>query len=1028
MISRSGHIFLTILIIILFTGIDLRSQSSHPAYNFKHLNVQNGLVYNIVYHFLQDSRGYMWIGTHNGLSLYDGTRTIHFLPDEKVAGSISGYFINSIVEDSAQRIWIGSQSGIDRYNRATNSFTHFGVDRSDGTKENTYCVALGFISADELWFLETKTSSVRCLNVNTGKTSFIANINATHAQLYKGSGETVHIWSAYDKGTIHQVYRNARLISQQIYFDGKDGPLNTPVLEVMHILQQNDTTVWLSTNRGLVKLNPILNKYSLFSQWQNQDVKELRYAALSSKEQLWVGTGPAGIYVFDIKTSRFIENYRNDNLNPFSICSDNIVSLYFDKTGNFWCGSYGNGASYTHTENKFFSTHISKNDVQPWNGNNYIHWFGYDPDKNIWCMFDNIPGFLVLDKNLQPKKYRMPVFENGTVFNQSMYKLLFDSPTEAWCTTNKGLYLYNLYTNKLREVKYELLSDEVQGSIWIKDITRLKDGSILFSTFKGLYRLTKENGKHMVNPIKFLKPGAYTGCGALFQDESGLIYVKSLVDSLYILKPGLQGKGYELLKEIQFSPMINHYYSEKNDSLIYLATSDGLYQINKQNFQIRKKVFDNKIPSLDISSVFKKDDRFWIFGKKGLSYFNKKNNEARTFTVEDGLPANEFTLSGLVITPDGRCIAGSSNGLVSFYHQQKPNPVYPARPRLTNIYINDTAYTAIINPDETKKIHLSHRENTFSFNFSPITFQHAAECSFEYQLEGYDETWVKSGAGPYTRYSKIPPGNYVFNLRVIDARGVASPFTKTLEIQIARAFWQTNFFIIAALAFMSLAGGLFLKWYFSYKIMKQKQEFEKQQAIEKERTRIATDMHDDLGAGLSRIKFISQSITNKKMDENIIKTELEKITGYSDEMSEKMGEIVWALNEKNDTLADLVAYCRFYTIEYLSNHTISCKADTPLGLPGTFIAGEIRRNIFLSVKECLHNIVKHSGASSVKFSVELSSMIKITIHDDGKGIDWNTIRAFSNGIQNIKNRMKDVNGEVIFSNENGTKVVLTIPL
>ena len=80
-----------------------------------------------------------------------------------------------------------------------------------------------------------------------------------------------------------------------------------------------------------------------------------------------------------------------------------------------------------------------------------------------------------------------------------------------------------------------------------------------------------------------------------------------------------------------------------------------------------------------------------------------------------------------------------------------------------------------------------------------------------------------------------------------------------------------------------------------------------------------------------------------------------------------MGEIVWALNEKNDTLADLVAYSRSYAIEYLANHNIYCKADTPLGLPGTFIAGEIRRNIFLSVKECLHNIVKHSGASSVNF-------------------------------------------------------------
>jgi signal transduction histidine kinase len=219
-----------------------------------------------------------------------------------------------------------------------------------------------------------------------------------------------------------------------------------------------------------------------------------------------------------------------------------------------------------------------------------------------------------------------------------------------------------------------------------------------------------------------------------------------------------------------------------------------------------------------------------------------------------------------------------------------------------------------------------------------------------------------------------------------------------------------------------------LKWYFRYRIRQQKLEFEKQQAIEKERTRIATDMHDDLGAGLSRIKFLSQSILNKKIEDGIVKTELEKITTFSDEMTEKMGEIVWALNEKNDTLADLVAYSRSYAIEYLANHNIQCEAHTPLGLPGTFIAGEIRRNIFLSVKECLHNIVKHAGASCVHFSVALSNKIQIIIHDNGKGIDWNNQRAFSNGIQNIQQRMKEINGEVKFYNEKGTKVVLTIPI
>ena len=179
---------------------------------------------------------------------------------------------------------------------------------------------------------------------------------------------------------------------------------------------------------------------------------------------------------------------------------------------------------------------------------------------------------------------------------------------------------------------------------------------------------------------------------------------------------------------------------------------------------------------------------------------------------------------------------------------------------------------------------------------------------------------------------------------------------------------------------------------------------------------------------LSRIKFLSQALTNKKAGDESIVSGLEKITDYSDEMTEKLGEIVWALNEKNDTLADLVAYTRFYTLEYLANHNIHCDADTPLYLPGTFIPGEIRRNVFLSVKECLHNIVKHACATKVNFSVRLGEKLEVEIKDNGKGVDWDNLRPFSNGLENIRKRMHEIHGNAEFLTNCGTRVSLRVPL
>ncbi len=1028
MIARTAYRLLIIAIIII-TAIDLRAQSFNPVYNFKHLNVQNGLSQNIVYHFLQDSRGYIWIGTHNGITLFDGMRAINFLHNEQDKTSLSGNFITNILEDSAKQIWVGNETGIDLYNRIDNTFSHFGVDRPGGSKDNTYCVLLGFTSAHELWFLDTKTKSVRSLDTKTKTTSYIADLNAYNALFYKGDrvGD-YHIWSSYDKGSIHQVYRHNKLIKQQTFFSGKNGGINKPELEVSHVLQQNDTTVWLSTNDGLARLNPVTSKYLVFKTWQNQIVKEFRYAALSPKGQLWLASGAGGVYTFDINNNQFTNNFSNSKLDPFSICSDNIVSLYFDRSDNIWCGSYGNGASYTNLENTFFENHISKNEIQAWNGNNNISWIGTDARQNRWCIFTDMPGFWMLDKNFKILKNQIPLLKNGQSFNGFISKLLFNSGDDAWCATSKGLFKYNISTNRMSPVYYDLINEEVQGSIWIKDIIRLNDGSVIFSTYAGLYHVINQSGKPLVESITFLNPGTYNGLGPLFQDKKNYIYVKSLGDSFYILKPTGDGKFFELIKSIRFVPEINHYFNENGDSIIYLGTPDGLYHINNNNFQIEKEAFNSQLPFLNVRSVFKKDKKFWVFGEKGLYFFDERNKKGRTFTVEDGLPSNEFSMSALIFDSYERCITGTANGLVSFFPGHLHDSINPPRAQLTGVYINDRVSSSAPNSNEIKQIDLTSKENTFAFDYSAIAFQHAADCSFEYKLGGYDENWIKGGVAHYTRYSKIPPGDYTFDLRVIDAWGKVSPFAKTLEIRVAKAFWQTTVFKAAALVFILMIGWRLSRWYFSNKIRKQKLVFEKQQAIERERTRIATDMHDDLGAGLSRIKYLSQSILNKKIEDENIKTELKKITTFSDEMSEKMGEIVWALNEKNDTLADLIAYTRSYTAEYLANHNIQCEANTPLHLPGTFITGEMRRNIFLSVKECLHNIVKHAAATKVYFSVELDDDIQIVIHDNGKGIDWNNQRAFSNGIQNINMRMNEINGKVKFLNEQGTKVLLTIPI
>ena len=330
---------------------------------------------------------------------------------------------------------------------------------------------------------------------------------------------------------------------------------------------------------------------------------------------------------------------------------------------------------------------------------------------------------------------------------------------------------------------------------------------------------------------------------------------------------------------------------------------------------------------------------------------------------------------------------------------------------------------------QAKASRLTHKQNSLSFYFAATSFLDEKQVLYRYRLLGGSNTqWSEPSNNATVTFIGLRPGDYVLEVKANFPAGRYPEKTIQYKFSITPPWWQTWWFrsITGLLIIGLLIIGI--RFYYRRKLEKEKVFLEKQQAIERERTRIATDMHDDLGAGLSRIKFLSQAINNKKITDESIKTGLEKITAYSDEMTEKMGEIVWALNEQNDTLADLVAYTRSYALEYLTNHNIECRVNTPMQLPGTFITGEIRRNIFLAVKECLHNIIKHANATTVSFSIQLNGAIEIIIHDDGKGINWNELRPFSNGLQNIQKRLKELNGKAEFFNEQGTKVVLQAPL
>ena len=207
------------------------------------------------------------------------------------------------------------------------------------------------------------------------------------------------------------------------------------------------------------------------------------------------------------------------------------------------------------------------------------------------------------------------------------------------------------------------------------------------------------------------------------------------------------------------------------------------------------------------------------------------------------------------------------------------------------------------------------------------------------------------------------------------------------------------------------------------------QEYEKEIAVYKaqqeERERISADMHDELGAGMTAIRLMSE-IARNKMKENT-PVEIEKISQSANDVLNKMNAIIWSMNSGNDTVDNLISYIRSYALEYFENTPIHCKVLTPEDIPGKELTGDKRRNLFLSIKESLNNALKHSQASEISITISINQDLSIRIADNGKGIDMQNLRKFGNGLKNISRRMESIGGTFAIENNNGTITTLILP-
>jgi len=427
---------------------------------------------------------------------------------------------------------------------------------------------------------------------------------------------------------------------------------------------------------------------------------------------------------------------------------------------------------------------------------------------------------------------------------------------------------------------------------------------------------------------------------------------------------------------------------------------------------------------------------FWISSHGGIFRVSKKGLDdcadgnvstinCVSYGMGDGLPSLQCS-GGLQPAScklaDGRMCFPTSKGLVIVNPDDtKANLLEPA------VVIEDIfagGHALEHNSVSNAPLKIPPGLQRFEFHFTGLSFVAPEKMQFQYRLENWEKEWVDAANNKrVAEYSYIPPGNYIFHVRACNSDGVWNKAGAALALVVLPHFWQTWwFYVLKVLAAIALVVVIVL--FITRRRMRLKLErIERQQALERERTRIAKDIHDHLGANLTRISLLSQSAHGELENPVQAAAQLERIYDTTRDLTRSMDEIVWAVNPQHDTLDSLASYLGNFAQEYLVPLGIRCRLDVPLHLPHWPISAEMRHNVFLAFKEALHNVVKHSGAKEVSVSLATDGNgFNVSVRDNGQGFDPAAVvphPARGNGLKNMRQRLEKMGGQFVIESGPG---------
>ena len=982
-------------------------------FNVKTYSFNEGLTTYNIKKAVQDKYGFIWLATQDGVYRYDGT---NFERYKKSSDGIRENFIFDIALGNDENLYIASfLAGVDVINIRTLKVTPLLSQK----KENEN-------GLPDLWIEKIFCDAENNLWIGGQEYLKIFNLNE---KKFKDFQQAVTMRPENQITFISSVDKNTIAVGAKDY-----GILfyNTSSLKI-----QDSIRTFEKINNVTISDLCVINDSCYFSSgsqiysgkffngaWHRG--REIIIPAISkniincitagSENELWIGTNN-GIGKFDLTTNQF-KTINNQYFN-----ADNFIAdLFQDKENGLWISSTKNLIRMNLIPSPFYATKESKDGHTRLN-----HIYSLVPVNKTQLFACGTDGLYLCDLVTRDIKKIKGTAALGII------DYVFKIQEDFWLICSRdGMYSYqpskdilskdvlfkmypewkpyakNYFNNTARSGNKIYWASEEQEGLLIWDpeqhgIRQARSGTV---SSRGL----PEN--HIHN-IKFDKDGFLW---LLFDNSVAKFDV--VADSVVkVIKYDHSGKGFNA----------GIFFDMYDDgSVLWFGTYGG--GINGYNKKTSEWKYITEEDGLCNNAVYgilpERDSIFWVSTNNGLSRVNYKTGKCLNYFVEDGLHDNSFDEKGALLFDKKLFFAGvngfTSVDLDNYYSSSVTFPVYIKKLE----YIKGNKRNTL-NDLRWNKIKLPAGTSAATIWLSAISYT-SNRPRFSYKIKGFQDEYLPAGDKNKIELNALSYGEYEIDIRYINEKGEFVEGMVGIDLEILPFWYQTWWFrmsvAIVALAIIILI----VRLIYISRLRKQRAVLEKQLAVQFERQRISSEMHDDIGAGLSGIRLLTE-MTKGKVKGTAASSEVEKIYESVGDISAKMKEVIWSLNTENDQLSSLISYIQRQARSWLENYPCQLSITIPEKIPDLEIGGEARRNIFLTVKEAVHNIIKHSGADKVTINIACDEQLIISVSDNGKGMHVDENSNTGNGLKNMKQRIHQLNGKIFIKNQEGFILKFEIP-